>query len=540
MTTTPTTAPPVPPSATADLTGEGSGAAASDPRRWWALVVLCVASLIITIDQLVVAVTLPTLVRELGATASQLQWIVDAYILVFAVLLLAAGSLADRFGRRRVLIIGLAWFAVASAAASLCTTPEQLIAARAVMGVGAALIFPTTLAAISDMFRDRAEKTVAIGCWSASAGVAVAAGPIVGGLLVEHLHWGSVFLVNVPIALVVIIGALLVVRESTNPDIGRLDLPGMALSVLGLVVLVGTIIEAPHLGWTSPIVLTGFAAAAVAVAAFIAWERRTPRPMLDLRFFADRRFRGGNLAVLIAQAMVFALLLLGVQYLQFVLDLSPLETGLALLPFAIATTVSAPSATIVAGRIGYRPVITTGLVGMVAAAVLLSRIDATSPYGQLAIAMALCGLAFGTVVGPGAEAVMSSLPERYAGVGSASNDTTRELGGALGVAIGGSIAASTYTAALEAGFAGTPMTSEGLAAAKDSIGAADEVARIAGLEFGHDAAAWVSGIANDAFVDGFAVAMQAMAAIGAVTAVVVVATLPARRAQSSEPMELDP
>lgn len=529
----------VPATSTGEATGEAAGLVASPSKRWGALVVLCVASLIITIDQLIVAVTLPTLVRELGATASQLQWIVDAYILVFAVLLLAAGSLADRFGRRRVLIIGLAWFAAASAVASLSTTPGQLIAARAVMGVGAALIFPTTLAAISDMFRDRKEKTLAIGCWSATSGVAVAAGPIVGGFLVEHFHWGSVFLVNVPIALAGIVGAMLLVRESTNPEFGTLDLPGMGLSILGLVALVAAIIEAPHLGWTSPLVLAAFALAAVTTAAFITWERRASHPMLDLRFFRDARFRGGNLAVLVAQAMVFALLLLGVQYLQFVLDLSPLDTGLALLPFALATTVGAPVSTLVAGRIGYRPVITTGLVGMVVASALLGEVDASSPYSQLAVAMVVCGVAFGTVVGPSTEAVMSSLPEKYAGVGSATNDTTREVGGAFGVAIGGSLAASAYTAALDVGFAGSPMPAEGAAAAKESIGAADEVARLAGLQFGDGAAAWVSGIADAAFMDGFAVAMRSMAAIGAVTALVVVATLPARRKQSSEPMELD-
>lgn len=512
----------------------------SHPARWIALPVVCVAELIVTADNLIVAVTLPTLVRELGATTSQLQWIVDAYILVFAVLLLAAGSLADRFGRRKILIIGLAWFAAASAAASITTSPGQLIAARAVMGIGAALIFPATLAALSDMFRDRQEKTIAIGVWSATTGIAIAAGPLLGGFLLEHYHWGSVFWINIPIAIVGIIGALWVVRESTDPDFGRLDWPGMALSIVGLVVLVATIIEAPHLGWSSPTVLAGFTVAAVTIAGFLAWQHRATHPMFDLRFFKDRRFRGGNIAILTASVIVFAYAFLGVQYLQFVLDLTPLEAGLTLLPFALATATAAPLATIAATRWGYRPVISAGVATLVAAAVLTARLDVASTRLEVTVGMVLFGLALGIITGPGTEAIMGSLPERYAGVGSASNDTTRELGAALGIAIGGSLAASTYVTAITTGFDGTAMPPEGLAAAQDSIGGADEVARIANDEFGADIANWITGIADQAFMDGWSTAMWAMALIGAASGVIVYLTLPTRDEQPDQPMHLDP
>src|SRR3954447_17490065 len=256
-----------------------------DPRRWLALAVLCISLLVIVIDNTIVNVALPTLVRDLEANISELQWVVDAYTLVFAGLLLLAGTLGDRFGRRRTLLLGLAVFGIASAAAAFAGGVDQLVLARAVMGAGAAFIMPATLSLLTSVFTDARERAMAIGIWAATAGVGVALGPVVGGFLLEQYWWGSVFIVNVPLVAAAIIGARLVVQESRDPVDRKVDWTGALLSGVGLVAFVWAIIEAPSKGWTAPEVLGAFAVAIVALGGFVAWERRVDEPLLDVRLF---------------------------------------------------------------------------------------------------------------------------------------------------------------------------------------------------------------------------------------------------------------
>jgi len=299
------------------------------------LAVMCLAVFTVNVDTTIVNVTLPTLVSELGATTRDLQWIVDSYLLVFAALVLAGGSLSDRFGRRAVLLVGLAIFGLGNTLAAFADTPGQLIAARAFTGIGAAAVFPTTLSILTQVFRDRVARAKAIGLWGASTGLAVAFGPITGGALLEQYWWGSTFLVKLPIALVAIALVVLLVPESRDPEAPRIDLPGLVLSALGLAALVYTIIEAPGHGWDSGRTLLGFAVAAGLFAAFVRHERRTAAPMLDLRLFADRRFTAAALAITVAFFALFGFIFLITQYFQFLRGYSPLETGVRILPVAL-------------------------------------------------------------------------------------------------------------------------------------------------------------------------------------------------------------
>ncbi|CAN5239109.1 hypothetical protein BH24ACT10_BH24ACT10_16430 [soil metagenome] len=288
------------------------------------LAVMCLAVFTVNVDTTIVNVTLPTLVSELGATTRDLQWIVDSYLLVFAALVLAGGSLSDRLGRRVVLVAGLAVFGLGNTVAAFADTPGQLIAARAFTGIGAAAVFPTTLSILTQVFRERAARAKAIGLWGASTGLAVAFGPITGGALLEQFWWGSTFLAKLPIALVAMALVLALVPESRDPAAPRIDLPGLVLSALGLAALVYTIIEAPGHGWGSSRTLLGFTMAVGLFAAFVRHERRTAAPMLDLRLFADRRFTAAALAITVAFFALFGFIFLITQYFQFLRGYSPL------------------------------------------------------------------------------------------------------------------------------------------------------------------------------------------------------------------------
>ncbi|HVN51817.1 MAG TPA: MFS transporter, partial [Acidimicrobiales bacterium] len=274
-------------------------------RRWVILTVLCLSIFVIVVDGTIVNVTLPTLVRTLHASNSQLQWIVDAYTLVFAGLLLAAGSLGDRWGRKRALTLGMAWFGVTSALAAFSHTPGQLIAARAAMGVGAALIFPATLAILSNVFTVATERAKAIGIWAAVSGLSVALGPVTGGWLLEHFWWGSVFLVNVPVIVVALVAGRLVIPESRDPDASRTDWPGLVLSISGVTLLVWAVIEAPGTGWTDPSIVGAFALSAMLLVAFGWCELRSATPMLDVRIFTNLRFSAASLSVTVAFFALF-------------------------------------------------------------------------------------------------------------------------------------------------------------------------------------------------------------------------------------------
>jgi len=499
-------------------------------RRWLVLAVLCVSVFLIVVDNTIVNVALPTLARELGADTSELQWIVDAYTLVFAGLLLAAGSLGDRFGRKGALQIGLVLFGLFSAAAAFSQTPGQLIASRAAMGIGAALIFPATLAILVNVFRESSERAKAIGIWAAVSGLSVALGPVTGGWLLEHFWWGSVFLVNIPIVVVGVLAVRAIVPRSRDPKASAIDAVGLALSIVGVTLLIWAIIEAPHNGWTSPTILGAFTLAAASLASFVVWELRSSHPMLDVRVFTNMRFTAGSLSVTFAFFALFGFIFMVTQYFQFVRGYGTLEAGIRTVPFAVFTGIAAPLSARLALRFGTKVIVTLGLLSMSVGFFLASNMVADSPYWFIVVSMFFMGAGLGLVNAPATEAIMGSLPPAKAGVGSAVNDTTRELGGTLGVAIVGSLFASVYGSAIVDAFRGTPMPPEALRAAQDSVGAAYAVADQAPPPFG-DA---IRSLAASSFMDGFAVGTRVAAAVVLVGAVLALVFLPARARRRDE------
>lgn len=415
-------------------------------HRFLALAVICLAELLVVLDNTIVNVALPSIGVELSTGVSGLQWVVDAYTLTFAGLLLAFGNLGDRYGRRRVMMIGLAGVGAMSVVGALSTSLDGVIAARAAMGVFAAAVFPATLALVINIFTDRKERALAIAAWTAMAGFAIAIGPISGGWLLEHFSWHSVFWINLPVALVALIATVLWVPESRSSEVGRLDLVGIALSIAGITLLVWAIIEAPHYGWLSATTLTAGAAGLALLAAFIGWELRTRAPILDMRLFRNRRFSLPALAIAVGYFSMFGFLFLITQYFQGVREYTPLEFGIASLPFAFSVAIGAPVATLLAQRLGTTPVIVFGLLLTGLGLYLGGQVSVDSAYlTDVLPSMVSMALGLAIVQGPATESIMSSLPLNEAGAGSAVNDTTREFGGTLGVAVLGSIVASYYT-----------------------------------------------------------------------------------------------
>ncbi|MFC9837004.1 MFS transporter [Rhodococcus sp. NPDC127530] len=419
--------------------------AGSRTRRFLALAVICLAELLVVLDNTIVNVALPSIGVELRTSVSGLQWVVDAYTLTFAGLLLAFGNLGDRYGRRRVMVIGLIGVAVMSIAGANAESLGQVIAARAAMGVFAAAVFPATLALVINIFTDVRERALAIAAWTAMAGFAIAIGPMAGGWLLEHFSWHSVFWINVPIAVVAAAATLLLVPESRASVIGRMDLVGIAASITGITVLVWAIIEAPHHGWTSSVTVGAAALSIAVVIGFVYWELRTEHPILDLRLFRNRRFSLPALAIAIGYFSMFGFLFLITQYFQGVREYTPFEFGVASLPFAVSVAVGAPFATLLAQRIGTTPVIVFGLLLTGVGLYLGGQVAVDSSYlTDVLPSMVSMALGLAIVQGPATESIMASLPLDEAGAGSAVNDTTREIGGTLGVAVLGSIVASYY------------------------------------------------------------------------------------------------
>jgi EmrB/QacA subfamily drug resistance transporter len=331
-------------------------------RRWWALAVLCLSLMVIGIDNTVLNVAIPSLISDLGATTSQLQWIVDGYTLVFAGLLLTAGSVGDRFGRKGALAVGLAIFTVGSAASALAGSATTLVFTRATMGVGAALIMPATLSLLTNIFLDPKERGRAIGVWAAVAGASAGIGPVIGGALLEHFSWGSVFLVNVPVGIAALIAGRYFLPKSRDPHAARLDPVGALLSILGLVALLWAFIEAPVQGWGSTQVVAGFTIGVAVLALFVVWELRCDHPMLDVRLFENRRFSAANSAITLVFFAMFGAGFLITQYLQTVLGYSALEAGVRMLPQAALLLVVAPLSPRLAERFGTKLVVGSGLV----------------------------------------------------------------------------------------------------------------------------------------------------------------------------------
>ncbi len=507
--------------------------AGPNARRWQILAVLCVSLFVIVMDNTIVNVALPTLARELDAGTSSLQWIVDAYTLVFAGLLLAAGGLGDRFGRKGALLVGLALFGAFSAAGAFASSTGQLISARAVMGVGAALIFPTTLAIVVNVFTEPRERAAAIGIWTAIAGVGVALGPISGGWLLEHFSWGSVFLVNVPVTVAGIVGTLVLVPRSRDPRAPRLDLPGLGLSIAGVTLLVWSLIEAPSHGWTSATTVGGIAGAVALLSVFAWWELHTPAPLLDVHLFRDMRFTAASLAITLGFFALFGFIFLVTQYLQLVKGYSALQAGVRTLPFALAMVVAAVTSPKVVQRVGTKLVVATGLALMAGGFAIASTNDASTPYSVIASAMILMGFGLGSAAAPATESILASLPREKAGVGSAVNDTTREIGGTLGVAVLGSIMASVYGGRVLDALSGNPLPAGLRTAAGDSLAAALQIAGGVGGAAGRGIAL----AAQDAFVHAFQIGSVVTGAVALAGAALALLFLPSR-SREEEPIAI--
>ncbi|MEA2828026.1 MAG: hypothetical protein QOG43_2465 [Actinomycetota bacterium] len=488
-------------------------------RRWWTLGILCLSLVMIIVGNTVLNVALPTLIREIDASSTDLQWMVDAYALVFAGLLLTGGALGDRFGRKGSLTIGLVIFGAASMLAAVSSSASQVIITRGIMGVGAALVMPATLSILVTVFPPQ-ERGRAIGVWAGLAGAGAAIGPIAGGWLLEHFWWGSVFLVNLPVIAVALVGGHFLVPTSRDPRKPPLDPVGAGFSIVGLGSVLYAIIEAPTHGWTGGPTLVAAGIGLVFLLLFAAWELRTPYPMLDLRFFKNPRFSSASAAIMLVFFALFGTFFLLTQYLQLVRGYSALQAGVHTLPAPLTIMIMAPMSSKVVERIGTRWTISGGLAIVAGALTMASTLGTNTPYLLLAVCLVILATGMAMSMAPATTSIMSSLPLGKAGVGSAVNDTTRELGGALGVAVLGSLVASHYSSSIGAvpGFAGVPGD-----LARRSLGAALQVAATAG-----DQGPQLAAAAKEAFVDAMSLAFLVGAAVALGAAVMVARFMPAR------------
>ena len=441
--------------------------------RWWTLSVVSVTVLIATIDETILNVALPSMQRDLGASASALQWMVNSYLLVFGGLLLTMGGLGDRFGRARMLRYGLAVFAISSLGAALAQSPSQLIAARAIMGLGGAMMMPATLSIIVNVFQEK-EMAKAIAIWATMAGVGVALGPVLGGVLLQHFYWGSVFLVNVPIAAVAIVASLFLVPDSRDPESRPLDIPGALLSMGTVSAFIYAVIEGPGQGLTSPPIVIAIVATIVLGAGFVVRERRVEYPLLDFALFRLPRFSTGAAAISVVFFAMVGFIFGLTQYFQFVQGHTALEAGVRFLPAAAGFIAGAIGGEMLAARYGAKKVVMSGLVIVTAAMPLVLLWDVNSSYLMIGPLVAVISLGIGMVVAPASESVMGAVEQAKAGVGSAMNDVTQMLAGALSIAVTGSVMYAIYSAKL--GDAVASLPAEARDAVKDSIGAAVQIA----------------------------------------------------------------
>lgn len=496
-------------------------------RRWFGLFFVCLAVVVIVMDGSIVNVALPTLAVKLnGATNSRLQWIVDAYILSFAALLLTAGSAADRFGRKRVLLIGLAVFAGVSVGASFAGTTDSLVFWRTLMGVGAAMIFPSTLAMITDDFTEPAVRRTAIAIWAGSSGLGVALGPLAGGWLLTHLHWGAIFLVNLPVVALALVGIWLATRESKDAEHARFDPVGAVLAITGILALTWGLIEAPERGWFGPITASSLVGGVVLLASFVVWERRVATPMLDMRYFRDRRFSGGCIAIAAAFFGLFGFVFMVTQYFQLMRGYSALEAGVRTTPFAGFILFGALAAARLASQVTARALISVGL-GLMAVGFAWSTTAAIgTPYGTIVLQMGVLGIGLGLVNAAATEAVMGALPANKVGTGSSVNDTLREVGGTLGIAGMGTAFNALYRARCSVSLSDAPLPGAAKALVRSSVGAATEVIHRVEQAAGAEAAQTLRFAVQQAFIDGFKASCWIACAATAVGAVSVVLLMP--------------
>src|SRR3954469_10899098 len=499
------------------------------PRRWWILGALIVAVLLVGLDSTILNVALPTLAADLGASTAQLQWIVDAFVLVLAGLLLPAGALADRLGRRPVLVAGILVFTAGSLAAAYAGSAEWLIVARAVMGVGAAVIMTVPLAVLPSLFApdDRAKAIASV---TVDLGLGLPLGPIVGGWLLQHVWWGAVFLINVPLGVLAAVGVAVLLPGSRENSATALDLPGAALSTAGLVGVVYAVVEAPARGWTSAPVLVAGLAGLVLLAGFVVWERRTATPMVDLVLLTRPRFTWGTVAATLAMFAMLGLLFVVPLYLQSVRGFDPLGTGLRLLPVILGLVVGAKVAERLTVRLGARIPVVTGLLVIAAGLGWGATLEVGTAYGVMAGWLALTGAGLGLTITPAMDAVLGEVPPEHSGSGTALTMALRQVGGALGVAVLGSLASAAYTGRLDV--AGLPAPAAH--AAQESVAGGMAVARALGSR------ALADDVAG-AYVHAMTVVLLTTAALALIGAVLTPLPLPARgevRAGEREPVTI--
>ncbi len=495
---------------------------ASHPNRWRILGVLVLALLVTSIDHTIINVAMPRLVGDLGASSAQLQWIVASYTIVFAGLLLTAGSLGDRFSRRHALLAGLLTFLGGSIVAATAGSTTALIAGRCVMGVGGALIMPTTLSILVNVFGDPRERAKAIAGWTAASGAGIALGPIVGGALMRSFSWSSVFWINVPLLVAAFIGALHLVPDSSDPHATRLDPIGAALSIAAISTLVYAIIQAPERGWTSSSSVVTFAIGAVIAVMFVGWEMRRDDPMLDMTLFRNRSFSAGSIALALLFFAMAGTVFLQAQYLQFVLQYTPLAAGFALVPAAIGMLLGTGAGAHLAEVHGGRITVTAGtLIAAAGVAVQAAFVDGGS-YVPTGIGLLLFGLGAGVAMPAATEMIMATLPPARAGVGSAVNDTVREFGGALGVAVIGSVAATAYATSMHTELGRFPnLSAVDQSMLTNNVGAALDTARNLGAQ-GAD----IASVARTAFVDSMHSSLWIAVGLAVCAAIVTFTQLP--------------
>jgi EmrB/QacA subfamily drug resistance transporter len=414
-----------------------------DPRRWWILIVLCLSSLVLVVDGMALTVAVPAMTASTGASSQDIQWILDSYVLVFAGLLLTSGGLGDRFGRRRVMLIGLLLFGAASLAAVFCTHPGEVIAVRVAMGVGGALIMPSTLSILITVFDD-AERPKAMAAWSSVSMLGLVGSPVLAGVLIDHFSWHSIFFLNVPIVALALLAGVTLMPESKSPW-RKPDVPGAVLSAVGMVALVWWIIRLPQHGAFHGGGAVSLGIAVFALAGFVVWENVTREPMVPLVLFKARDFSGGSLSLALVEIGSGGLLLVLTQFLQFVHGYSPIKAGLAFTPLAVAALAGNSMGAKFSAKLGNRLLMLSGMLVMAAAFGLLATVSADTAFAVPATGLVLLGLGAGLAMPAAVGALMATIPPEQAGVGSALNDTIGQAGSALGIAILGSLLASGYT-----------------------------------------------------------------------------------------------
>ncbi len=484
------------------------------PRQGLILAVMCLCLVMVVAAVSSLNVAIPTIVKSLDPTSTEQLWIIDAYALVFAGLLLLCGALGDRYGRKYALMIGLVIFAGAAMVAAYANDPVQLIAFRAIMGIGAALIMPATLSTLTVVFAPK-DRAKAIATWAGFAGAGGAIGPLASGLLLERFWWGSIFFVTVPIAVVALGAIAWIVPNSADRARHRLDYVGALLSVMALVGVVFGIIEGQEIGWLDPVTIGAFVVGLAAGVVYVLWERRVEHPLLDPRYFRNARFGLGSLTVTMSFLAMFGMFYLLTLYLQFVLDYSPLGASVRLLPFSAIMVAVAPRSPKLTARFGAGRVVALGFFIQAIGFGIAIMLQVDSGYGMILAAVAPMALGMALLMPPSTNAIVTAVPQDKAGVASAVNDTTREVGGAVGIALLGTLMTIGYQNRMNDTTANLPPALAGLA--RDSIGGAVQAAS----QLDQSAAAQLLSEAKAAYVDGAAVSFAVAAAVGLVMAAVI-------------------